>query len=108
MKKQTFWKAMGSRKEPRFEEAQGYVIDLTDNYNYTVKIALDYRRPYWYATHYESGILCTPLPKEYKTKDELIAKLKEVDFKRCCEKNDTLNELKRQLDEIKNNAGGAV
>ena len=93
MKKQTYWKAIrGENKSIQFEEAQGYVIDLTDQHGYTVKIALEYRRPYWYATHYESGLSCMPYRdiKEYphrsnlyKSKEELISNIKEIDFEKC-------------------------
>ena len=49
MKKQKFWKAM---KQPdgsvKFEVARGYIIDLTTDYDYTVRIALEYKRPHWF------------------------------------------------------------
>ena len=82
---------MGTRESLWFEEAEGYVIDLTDNHGYTVKIALDYRRPYWHATHYESGLSVMPYKdiKEYPYKsnayesmDELISELKGIDFEK--------------------------
>lgn len=112
MKKQTYWKACRNKdKSIRFDEAQGYVIDLTDNYGYTVKIALEYKRPYWSATHYESGILCMPYRdiKEYphtsnvyKSKEELIERLKEVDFKKLIQGNTSLEKIIQQLVDFRN------
>lgn len=107
MKKQSYWKAIKNKdKSTGFEEAQGYVIDLTDNHGYTVRIALEYRRPYWYATHYESGLSCAPYRdiKEYPhrsnlytSKDELIRELKSVDFEKLSARNPMLEDLKQRL-----------
>ena len=111
LKKQTYWKAIRAKdKSMTFEEAQGYVIDLTDNYGYTIKIALEYKRPYWYATDYDSGLATMPYRdiKEYpqrsnvyKSKEELIDQLKQIDFEKYIKGNTFLENLKRQLDEYK-------
>ncbi len=111
MKKQTYWKAIRQKdKSIGFDEAQGYVIDLTDNYGYTVKIALEYRRPHWYATHYDSGLSVMPYrdvkeypqrSNDYKSKEELINQLKEIDLKRYINGNTFLENLKQQLAEYK-------
>ena len=111
MKKQTYWKAIrGENKSIRFEEAQGYVIDLTDQRGYTVKIALEYLRPYWYATHYESGLSCMPYrdikeyphrSNEYKSKEELIEQLKQSDFEKAIKPCTSI--IKRLADFINKN-----
>lgn len=111
MKKQKFWKVMRDKKSIRFDEAQGYVIDLTDNYGYTVKIALEFVRAHWRATHYESGLLIMPhrvinefgnKSNEYKSRDELIKTLKTLDFKKYVHGNTFIEDMKEKLNTVRN------
>lgn len=76
-------------------EVQGHLIDLVDDYGNTSKIGLVFKRPFWHATHYETGLDCTPwqhdsggMPfKEWKNKDALIEELKRFDFHGMCKRN---------------------
>lgn len=88
-KKQTVYLICGSMKDMRVETAPGYVIDLTNNLGYTTKVALLCKGKRWFATHFETGLDCTPNTKEngevcYSWKrDDLINRLKDIDFKRA-------------------------
>ena len=114
MKKQKYWKAIKKSSDGTivFVEAQGEVVDVTDNYGYTVKVAFEYERPYWRATLYESGLKCDPYrdvaeyphrSNQYKSKDELIENIKEIDFKKYIKGNKFLENMTRQLAEFKAN-----
>lgn len=105
--KQTVYLLCGTMKDMRIEEAKGEIIELTNNKGYTTRIALLCKRPYWYATHYETGLDCTPSkPGKYgfaeKTwrKQELIEALKEIDFERLL-KPEYINKFKAKIEEYK-------
>lgn len=88
-KKQTVYLLCRKERKFRVKTAKGYVIDLTTNKGFTTKIALLCKGRRWFATHYETGMDCTPRTKatgefEFSWKrDDLIARLKEIDFERC-------------------------
>ena len=88
-KKQTIYLVCGKRSDLRVEMAEGYVIDLTNNKGFTTQIALLCKGKSWYATHFETGLDCTPKTKtsgELKlhwSRDNLIKRLQEIDFERC-------------------------
>ena len=94
----------------RVETAEGYVIDLTDKYGYTSKIAMLCKGKRWFATHYETGINCTPPTKpsgeiqlRWK-RDDLIVRLKDIDFKRCLQDkhgNNTFQDCIDMIEEYK-------
>lgn len=97
MKKQTFYQIFifkGS-KEKKVIENQGYIISLTNKFDYTTKIALYYESGSWKATHFDLGVDCTPYSdpesyvpkKKWKSKEALIERLKEIDFKTFIERN---------------------
>ena len=94
MKKEKIYMSMGSMKPGRehyVRETEGYVFDVNGT-----KIGLIYRRPYWFATHYESGVDCTPpsdagsYKRKWKNKETLLEKLQELnfDFDRICQRTD--------------------
>ena len=70
MKKQTFYQIFifkGS-KEKKVIENQGYIISLTNKFDYTTKIALYYESGSWKATHFDLGVDCTPFLVKYLAK----------------------------------------
>lgn len=103
MKKQRFWKSIrqvdGSVK---FNVARGYIIDLTTDYGYTIRIALEYKRPYWFAYLYASGLAYLPSQRDYKSKDELLNDLKLVDFEGFVKRNRSLEHVIQMLSDSKN------
>jgi hypothetical protein len=66
---------------------QGYLYDIIDPQG-TITIGLVYVRPSWRATHYESGLDCTPYSdagsysKAWKKKEDLLEAVKNIDFHR--------------------------
>lgn len=97
MKKQPFFKVMRDPDKPGgiiLRECEGYIHELQDHKGYKFKVALYYGEGTWMATHYNTGLECTPYKvtfggfyKKHKWKrEELIEKLKELDFQRL-EKN---------------------
>ena len=112
MKKQPIYLIMKMKdfKERHVEEVEGYVYDLLTDSGSIVKIGLHYIRPYWYATHYETGLACTPYtnPEEYcpalkwKSKEALIERLKQIDFKHLeSVQKDFHNQCKQIIKEYK-------
>jgi hypothetical protein len=108
-KKQTVYLIM---QDMSVKTEQGYIIDLTNTKGQTTKIALLCKGKRWFATHYETGLDCTPRTKESGEvcnswkRDELIAILKELDldfetiiardlFKQKC--IDKIEEFKRSV-----------
>lgn len=91
-KKETVYLICGTMKDMRVEEAKGEVIEIIDNYGFKVKLAVLYRRPYYFLTHYESGLECTPIRtvdesgfgmKDWRNKDELIERIKQYNFEQA-------------------------
>lgn len=97
MKKQPVYLLCKTKEGMFVKEDRGYIIDLTNNFGYTVKIALMYKAG-WHATHYDSGLDCTPHTKtsgEYCfnwKKDDLIERLKAIDFERFIKTNPAIKE----------------
>lgn len=94
MKKEKIYISMDSMKPGRehyVRETEGYVFNVNGT-----KIGLIYRRPYWFATHYESGVDCTPssgewtFQRKWKSKEALLKKIQELnfDFERICQRTD--------------------
>lgn len=113
MKKQTVYLLCGTMKDMRVVETKGEVIDLTTNTGFIVKIALLYKRPYYFATHYETGLDCTPyykpedvtlcLGKRWRNKDELIERLKLIDFERMTQNEEYISMFTSKIEEYKRN-----
>lgn len=82
-KKQTVYLLM---RDKSVKTEQGYVIELTNSKGYRTKIALLCKGKRWFATHYDTGLDCTPNTKSSGEvclawkRDELIAELKELDI----------------------------
>lgn len=85
MKKQTVYQVMVLEKRRWVVEKQGYLYDVVFPEG-TITIGLVYKRPYWFATHYESGLDCTPYSdaggyqKAWKNKDNLLEAVKTLNF----------------------------
>lgn len=87
MKKETvYWcvKQSGS-KQLKVIEKEGYLYDVFCPHG-TVRVGLVYVRPWWRATHYESGLDCTPYSdsggynKHWRNREELLDAIKDIDF----------------------------
>lgn len=87
MKKETvYWcvKQPGS-KQLKVIEKEGYLYDVSCPHG-TVRVGLVYVRPWWRATHYESGLDCTPYSdsggynKHWRNREELLDAIKDIDF----------------------------
>lgn len=65
---------------------QGYLYNVVCDDGSAVNIGLVFVRPYWRATHYESGLDCTPYSdiggysKAWKKKEDLIEAIKKIKF----------------------------
>jgi hypothetical protein len=105
-KKQPVYLLCKENKKIVVKEASGYVIDLTNKCGYTTKIALIFDSG-WTATHYESGLSCTPYTKasgervlKWK-KEELIERLKDIDFESTAKRNKGFEEYISLINEYK-------
>lgn len=87
MKKHTIYQTMRPKKgrKPFVVETEGYLYSITGPCK-TTMVALVYKRPYWFATHYESGMDCTPhkgrspLAKHWTKREELLEALSKIPF----------------------------
>ena len=77
------FKVEGLRQYLRFDEVEGYIVEIKDRNGYPVKIGL-ISAGGWTATHIGTGLACTPSPEDYRgwKKDDLIKELHYIDFKR--------------------------
>ena len=83
MKKEIIYQIVKKEGKLCVVEAQGYLYRIIDS-NAATTVGLEYVRPYWYATHYDSGLACTPYSdkggykREWKKKEALLEALKDV------------------------------
>lgn len=85
MKKQTVYQTMRLNTKVWVVEKQGYLYDIVYPEG-TITVGLVFKRPYWTATHYESGLDCTPYSdkggykKAWKKKEDLLEAIKNINF----------------------------
>lgn len=107
MTRQPVYRVMTQGTKTWVIETPGYLYDINCPQG-TVRIGLIYKRPYWFATHYESGLDCTPYSdkggykKEWRSKDLLLEALTRIDFHRY------LAQAQPYIDRVNKYKGGAV
>lgn len=86
MKRQPVYQCMRQGTKLWVIEKKGYLFDIIDHKGTPVTIALVSKGHYWTATHYESGLDCTPYSdkggyeKRWRNKEELLEAVKNIDF----------------------------
>lgn len=105
-KKQPVYLLCKKNGELTVTEDKGYIIDLTDNYGNTVKIALMYKSG-WHATHYDTGLACTPYTDVNRERvlrwswEGLIERLKHIDFGKILKNNPYIEAYKSKIEDYK-------
>lgn len=120
MKKQPIYLLcrMADIKNKHVQVVDGYVVDLITDSGLIVKIGLNYQRPFWNATHYETGISCTlpvrysPNHKGWKNKEDLLEALRKFDFEaweiRCKDFNSECRKIIQEYKEGNINANNKI